>query len=184
MTQRHSRRLVDYWFALNPRERLVLTGGTMLLIALLVVFLFWLPIQEQLAQEKQKLAERVTTLQWMQQASTEVARLQPLRKTSPQKKDDEHKSILSLADQTARNQGLGDALKRVEPEGTTRVRLSFENVSFDGLLDWLAILNQQHDIQVQQLTIEADETPGQVQARLVLGPTGSKPNGSKPNGSR
>lgn len=165
----HSKPLVEYWLSMKPRERLSLTGGTLFLIVMLVIFLFWLPVQAELVQNKQMLAERMAILQWMQQSATEVARLRPRQKTKRHKGKNRRKSLLSLADQTARNQKLGDALKRVEPEGTTRVRLSFENVSFDGLLGWLLILDQKHDVQAQQLTIEKEETPGQVRAQLVLG---------------
>lgn len=160
---------MDRWLLLRPRERLVLIGGGLILTAVLVIFLFWLPLQERLLQQKQIVAERVVTLQWMQQAAVEVEQWHASQAGRIKTEQNGAGSILSLVDQTARNQGLGDALKQVEPEGTERVRLSFDKLSFDKFMAWLALLDQENDIHVQQLTIQGEGTPGYVQARMVLG---------------
>lgn len=172
MTETEGRRLVDHWRALRARERLVLVGGGAGLTILLVVFLFWIPLQERLAQERRTLTERTATVQWMQKVAAEVAKQRALQGTHANGKKKGKGSILSLVDQTARSQGLSDALTRVEPEGTARVRLSFEKVSFNALMGWLALLDQRHHVNVQQLSLEAEGTTGKVRARLVLGDHG------------
>lgn len=164
--------LMDHWSTLAAREQRMLLGGSLMLVVLLVIFLFWIPLQERLHQGKLLLKERQAMVLWMDQSKQEVLQL---RATQGTKKSSgtQKKSLLSLSDQTAREQGLGETLKRVEPEGSKRVRLWFEKVSFDQLLTWLATLNQHNGVQVEQLTLEKEEeTPGKVRVRLVLGGPG------------
>ena len=174
MMSQIGRQWMDHWLLLRPRERLVLIGGGLILTVVLVVFLFWLPLQERLLQQKQIVAERAATLQWMQQAGAEVEQWNASQVGHLKIEQDGADSILSLVDQTARNQGLGDALKQVEPEGTERVRLSFDKVSFDKFMAWLALLDQENNVHVYQLTVQGEGTPGYVQARIVLGRDGQR----------
>jgi general secretion pathway protein M len=78
------------------------------------------------------------------------------------------RSLLAVTDSTARAGGLGDALKRVEPEGRDNVRVWLDGASFDVLLKWLATLSTTHGIQVDSATLERSETAGRVNARLTL----------------
>lgn len=165
--------VADFWHTLQPREKWILSAGTLLLIVLLTIFLVWLPLQERLQQANQMLAERLTTLEWMQQSTIEIQQLRPQQGIQHNQADHQNRSLLSIVDQTARHQGLGQALQRVEPEGKSQVRLSFDQVAFDGLLRWLALLKQNHTINIHQLTIESAGTTGEVQARLLLGSTES-----------
>ncbi len=59
-------------------------------------------------------------------------------------------------------------MRRVEPEGSGRVRLWFEKVSFEGLMAWLAELDGRYGARVENITLDRDESPGQVQSRVVL----------------
>ena len=157
------------WFVLQPRERWVVVGGTLFLLAALVATLFWLPLQERLTQEKKNLTERVAALQWMQRATHEVARLQKQQGADPSHQTGSPPSVLTVIDQTAQAQGLGDALSHVQSESSARVRLSLEKVAFDHLMRWLAVLDRQHRVYVQRLTMAEEGTPGYIRATLVLG---------------
>ena len=74
-----------------------------------------------------------------------------------------------MADSTARSNGLGAALKRVEPEGSRNVRVWLENASFDQVMKWLGTLNTTYGIRTDSASLErvADAT-GRVNARLSL----------------
>ena len=78
------------------------------------------------------------------------------------------RSLLSVADSTARAGGLATALKRVEPEGGNSVRVWLDGAPFDVLVKWLVTLSTQHGVDANSATLERSETAGQVNARLTL----------------
>lgn len=55
----------------------------------------------------------------------------------------------------------------LQPEGDNAVSVWFDGVSFALLLDWLTSVNQQ-GVTVRQISIDRQDAPGTVSARLVL----------------
>jgi type II secretory pathway component PulM len=55
----------------------------------------------------------------------------------------------------------------LQPEGENSVSVWFDGVSFALLLDWLTSVNQQ-GVTVRQISIDRQDAPGTVSARLVL----------------
>ena len=78
------------------------------------------------------------------------------------------KSLLALADASARAAGLSGALKRVEPTGGNSVRVSFEVASFDMLVDWLSQLARDYGVRVSDFSADKVEGLGLVNARVTL----------------
>lgn len=154
------------WADLADRERQMVLGGGVALVALVFVFQFWLPLEAGLQQGNIAAGERAAALKWMEESAREVVRLRAAGGGIPTASGGE--SLLSLADRTARSQGLGEALQRVEPEGPDRVRFQFEKASFEQVLNWLAALERRYGVQAQSVTIDKEVAPGMVRARLVL----------------
>ena len=77
-------------------------------------------------------------------------------------------SLVVLVDRTTRAAGLGSHLKRNEPEGEAGIRLRFEDVPFDGLVDWLAGLQSTQAVGVVAATVDPGQAPGRVTANLQL----------------
>ena len=77
-------------------------------------------------------------------------------------------SLLALVDQTARRSGLHDALRRVEPDKDSSVRVWFEGVAFDDMVRWLSDLTRNDGVGVDVVTVEKQPRSGIVNARLVL----------------
>jgi len=60
-------------------------------------------------------------------------------------------------------------IKRMIPEGTDKVTLWLENISFDKLSQWLAVLETKHAITVTQVNINREANKlGSVNAKLLL----------------
>lgn len=55
----------------------------------------------------------------------------------------------------------------LQPEGDNAVSVWFDGVSFAVLMDWLTSVNQQ-GVTVRQISIDRQDAPGTVSARLVL----------------
>jgi general secretion pathway protein M len=98
-----------------------------------------------------------------------AAELQRLRATGTRARGDrEGRSLLALADATARDAGLAQALKRVEPVAGNAVRASFETASFDGLVEWMELLATRYGVQASDLSAERADGVGLVNARVML----------------
>lgn len=156
----------DWLEGLEPRERLLVMAGAALLAMFLVFVLVWLPVRSGYSNLKTSVAEQRDTAAWMQRSAQQLAELKRSGGAAPTGLGG--RSLLAVTDSTARAGGLGDALKRVEPEGRDNVRVWLDGASFDVLVKWLATLSSTHGILVDSATLERSETAGRVNARLTL----------------
>jgi general secretion pathway protein M len=155
--------MTDWWQGLQPRERLSLLGGGLLIAALLAWQFVWLPLQSQLKQARTQVQTQQQLLAWMRQA---VAQLKTTDPTARPPSDNSNRSLLSLVDQSARSAGLSQALKKIQPEGD-EVRVWLDQLDFDKAMQWLGELQRQ-GVKVSSLNAERAQAPGQVQMRLSL----------------
>jgi general secretion pathway protein M len=81
-------------------------------------------------------------------------------------------SLVVVVDRTAREAGLGTALRDQSPSGNSGLRLRLEAAPFDTLVTWLANLQQQHGVGIEAATIDA-AGPGLVNATLSLTQAGA-----------
>ena len=150
--------------ALSERDRRVLASGALVVALLLIWALVWYP----LAQARQQLTTRVdadrAALAWMRQTRAELPGLSVRTHTA----DRGGKSLLALADVSARGVGLADALKRVEPSGARSVRVSFEAANFDALIGWIESLARDYGVEASDFSADRVEGLGLVNARVVL----------------
>ena len=81
-------------------------------------------------------------------------------------------SLVVLVDRTAREAGLGTALRDQSPDGSSGLRVRLEGAQFDTLVVWLASLQQQHGVSIEVANIDA-AGPGLVNATLGLKQAGA-----------
>jgi general secretion pathway protein M len=155
----------DWFFGLERRERmLVIAGGAVLLLLLLYV-LIWDPIASGYRELKTSVAEQKQTLAWMKQASAQVKSLQ--RSSGVNARGLGGRSLLAVVDQSARSDGLGSSIKRIEPDGSKGVKVWLEGAAFDPMILWLGKLTKTYQIETSIITIEP-QGGGRVNARLTL----------------
>jgi general secretion pathway protein M len=154
----------DWWLGLEARERRLITVGGAAALVLVIYALILDPLLSGLSHRRQAVAEQRSTLAWMQQAVGQVAQL---RSAGPRAANLGGRSLLGLVDGSAREAGLGGALKRVKPDGSTGVRVWFEGVRFDDLVGWLGRLEAQQ-VSVRSITLDRPGEPGRVNAQLTL----------------
>jgi len=151
---------------LEATERRMLLGGGGLLLVMFLYVGIWEPLTESVESLRVSTAEQETLLAWMRGAAQEVKQLRG--RSGQQAKPASGGSLLSLVDRTAKSGGLGTELKRVQPEGDTKVRVWLEAASFDALVRWLTALETRHGVHVESSVFQALDTPGRVDARLVF----------------
>lgn len=154
----------DWFLGLEPRERKLVTAGAAVLVLLLLYVLVWEPVVGNYAALRENVAAQKQTLAWMQQSAAEV---QSLRRASGGSQGLGGRSLLAVVDQSARSDGLGSAIKRIEPDGTKGVKVWLEGVAFDPMILWLGKLAKTWQIETSIITIEP-QGGGRVNARLTL----------------
>ncbi len=160
--------VTEYWQGLQPRERVALLIGGVVLLWTIFYFMLWQPLMTARVEMRREVQQQRELLQWMRKAASEAKTLRGTVGQSGKTKGLGGQSLLSLVDQSAKQQGLGGAMKRVEPDGG-EVRIWFEGAAFDRLVGWLQKLVRENGVHVVSVTVERDETPGLVDARLRLG---------------
>lgn len=155
----------NWWISRAPRERVILILAGIALLAMLYYLMVWEPLikgSEKLAQQRNDAA---TLQSWLMSIEPEVSRL---RKLSGNTGRSSKGSVLSIADSSAKAAGLGNAVKRMQPDGENMARAWLENASFNPLLAWLHKLETNSGIYVTDLNISRETQAGHVKARLTL----------------
>lgn len=153
------------WFSgLSNRERLIVSGGAIVVLIMSVYLLLWEPLTIQRSQLQTSVQAQRTTYAWMQKAAIEVRQLSG--KGDGIKNQSE--SLLGTINNTAKLKLAGAILKRVEEDRQQGVRVWIEQVAFDDLILWLGQLQQQHGISVSSLVSERHAKTGRVDVRLIL----------------
>jgi len=158
--------LRDWWNAREPREQRVLGVGAIVVALVLAWSVIWHPLSSSLDALQARVAAQRADLATMQQ---EAARVAELRGQGARAKGERQgKSLLALADASARGNQLGNALKRVEPLGPKSVRVSLEGASFDSLIEWLDGLARDFGVTATDFSADRVEGVGLVNARVTL----------------
>lgn len=159
--------LTRWWRAREARERQVLAAGAVLAALLLGWALVWHPLASARGDLEARLTARQADLAFLQQAGVELDRLRQRGRSGGASRAG--KSLLALADASAREAQLGPTLRRLEPLDGKRIRMEFKGADFDTLIAWLAGLQQRYGIAVDDLSLDRADGAGQVDVRLTLG---------------
>ena len=158
--------IASWWNQQSPRDRRVLVIGAIIV----AIFLIWSFVWYPLSTEKSRLGDQLDNarrdLAFVRVAEAEIDRLRNAGVRS--RADRQGKSLLALADVSARGAGLEGVLKRLEPVGSNSVRASFEFASFDVLMAWIENLARDYGVQITDFSADRVDATGLVNARITL----------------
>ena len=154
-----------YWDNLQPRERIILLSGAGCVLLLLLYAFIWEPFSKERVRLEQSVAEQRALMVWITDASREVERLRGGRVGKGGRAGE---SLMALVDRTAKSGGMGTQIKRLQPEGSSKVRLWLEASPFDSLVRWLKQLEDKYGVYSEGVVIDSTDSKGRVNARLVL----------------
>ncbi len=159
--------MIDYWNNLNARQQRVLMIAGAVLGALLVYVWVWEPLIDTRAAERERVAQQQALLDWLDAVAPMA---EQLRQAGSDSRSDSlgERSLLGLADETARAAGLAGALTRIEPAGERQVRVWLDGADFVATMGWLENLSRSQPIQVGQLQVDRARSRGQVNVRVTL----------------
>lgn len=158
--------MTAWWTQLSDRDRRVLLAGGVLAFLLLGWALVWQPLQVRRALLVEQLDNAHRDLAFVRVAEAEVESLRNAGVRS--RADRQGKSLLALADLTARGANIDGVLKRLEPVGSQSVRATFEFAPFDSLVAWLEGLSRDYGIKVTDFSSDRVDATGLVNARVTL----------------
>jgi len=156
----------DWLDNLSARERnLVYVAGGMLAVALLYLVVV-MPFQVSGKKTTARVQQKSADLAWMQASAPQAMAAAGAAQQSG------GESLVVLVARTAREAGLGEALRDQSPDGDAGLRLRLEAASFDMLVTWLGSLQQQYGVTIESANIDA-AAPGLVNATLSLKQAGA-----------
>lgn len=142
-----------------PREQLALRVLGSFLLVLLLAFAVVLPLHHFNADAIAAYRTQQETLAWMQGNRAAIGK----GGVAARKPGD---SVLSLANQSARNLGL--SFKRYEPNGERGVNLWLEQVPFDQVVRWLEAMEHDYGVIAVDFSASRRTEVGLVDVRLNL----------------
>jgi general secretion pathway protein M len=155
-----------WWQGLASNERRMIGIGAPLALVLLGWALVWHPLAVRRTELEQTIDNQRRDLAYVRLGAEEIGRLHVTGKQS--RGDRQGRSLLALADATARSSGLGTALKHVEPVGARSVRVSFEGANFDAMVQWIEMLSKNFAVEASDLSADRADGIGLVNARVTL----------------
>ena len=156
------------WFdKLSARERWLVLGAAAFAVFALIYALALQPLYSARTRAALAVEQQRSLLNDIEQVAR---RYGPQNSSSPAVPSGE--SLVVLVDRSTRERGLGAYLKRNQPEGASGVRLRMENVPFDDLTSWLAVLQGTQQLATVSASFDPAGEPGRVNSNLVLELTG------------
>ena len=154
------------WFAgLQPRERVIIVAGGVLVLLAAIYILALAPFYKAIDARAERVAKKEADLAWMRSVAGE---LQVLNASNPGSAAASGESLVVLIDRAARECGLASALTGQTPNGESGIRVRLEAAEFDKLMVCLGTLQQVHAVTIESATIDRAAQPGLVNASLVL----------------
>jgi len=153
--------LKNRWQGLQTREQKILRYS----VVFLGLLLFYLLIIDPVYSGRDDAEQRLRSAQ----EAFSVAQRQAfdLKASSSNPGTSESGSLLTQVESSAQQQGLRNALRRLQPSGNNQIQVSLEGASYDQLMQWLGNLNQQ-GVRAQRVDIQLDRKTDLLGVQLLL----------------
>lgn len=153
-----------HWLdALEARDRAIVLGLVTALITALLFLGIWSPLQGWSSNEHARY-ERQLALREYLRVNEAAARAAGRKEEGPGEGDGG--SLLTLVANTAAASGI--QLTRYQPDAGGGVSVVLQGQDFNAILGWLTAMEQQRQVRVRQMAVDAFGEPGRVNARINL----------------
>lgn len=155
----------DWYLGLEPRERLMVSVGGVVLLLAVIWGLLINPVYSASAAAERRIDTKRETLAFLRSAAAELAGATDVPAGRP---DLAGQSLVVIIDRSARQAGLGAALTSNQPIGEDGIRVRLENASFEAVARWLAAINQESGLAIETASFDRAPESGRVNANLTL----------------
>lgn len=162
--------ILKHWQVLSQRERLMALAGVVLISLYGLYLLIIQPLTAESLLLQQKIDAQAQAYRHLQQISAEVLALRQQGISLSTDSAQSDQSPMAVIDSSSQSLEIKPAIKRVQPDGADNATVWLEQVSFDKLIDWLAMLEANHGLQVTGIDIENPAIgKGDVNVKLTVG---------------
>ncbi len=156
-----------WWQGLAPREQgLVSAMGVMIVIAMVYFFVLE-PLFSGASSYRERVAAAEANLEYMKRVSPALKQAGGSSQTSQAQPGSGGRTLISIVDQTTTRFQL-------EPRGSTqsgqdKLRIQFDDSSFNALVSWFAELHTRYNVQVDAANLTREEdTAGVVSGSVTI----------------
>ncbi|MDH3388251.1 MAG: type II secretion system protein M [Gammaproteobacteria bacterium] len=146
----------------TPRERAIIVIALLVVLVLGVHAFVIEPYQERAAALREAIEQQRVDLVWMRSAIASLPATEMADSTS-----EFSGTLANFIDQAVRRQGLAGQLSQMSPIGADEIRIRYNAVDFNRLVNFIAQVNAS-GLEVKDLRISAADNPGIVDSSLVL----------------
>ncbi len=157
--------LKQWWLARSSREQLILTSGSIIVVILLAYLFIWAPISVRTESLRQSNIENRLLLNWMDSATRKIQQYQQLHY---QKHDASSQALLVTVEQSLLKAQLSKYVRNTQTQADNQVTLTFSQVPFDQMIDWVEQLWKQHNIIVGSASIKKANNNGLTDVTINL----------------
>ena len=154
-------KLKDRYVQLEQSGRIALNGLGLFFSLLFIYFALLNPLYTYHADSMAARDRQASLIQYMRASEKQARSVKAETRSTGS-----GRSLLSQVSRIA--QQIGIKPNRLQPEGSDAVSVWFEGVAFNDLVKLLKQVQSQQGIVVQQISIDKEDQPGVVRARLVL----------------
>ena len=156
----------DWLDSLEQRERMFVIGGAVAVVLAVLYAFVWVPLDKG----HQTLQTSVDTWERSLAEIRPLRGMQPEQTQAPRPAVDTQQTPVVIVDATLRARGLDRSLQRSQPTTSSGIRVEFENVAFDDLVQWLDDLSAQYAMEVASgsFSTSTQAGPGRINATLTL----------------
>lgn len=142
-------------------QKLVLILACVIIVAV-IYFAFWKPLANDLANNQQQLKNAQQTLQWVEKNAAKLVQAGANSQSKVQPKA----NLSQLVNRIAKQKNI--TISRIQTRAG-QVDIWIKEVEFNAFIDWLSILKNKYNVQVNSVDLNRDKISGIVKVnRLAL----------------
>ncbi|MSP53359.1 MAG: type II secretion system protein M [Gammaproteobacteria bacterium] len=154
-----------WWDARAVREQLYLALGAIIAVFLIIYLVVISPINSAVTNLKIQVRQQQALAQWL---TPRVPLLQGLSAKSGVVQPVTSTNLLATVDMRLKQSQFANSVTEISQSDASSVRVSFNSVSFDDLMLWLAQQWQQSRIAVVQIDVQKTGDAGLAKVVLIL----------------
>ena len=142
----------NYWQQLEPRERLILGWGGVIVALILFYALIWQPWHKSIDRMSESIQKMRSDLVWVRLHGDAISNG---GKALDKKVKGAEKSLLSIIETTAKSNKVRSAIQQMVPsKNATQVKVVLEDVNFNAWVKWTDLLVNQYGVNIIEANAE------------------------------
>ncbi len=155
----------QWWLNLSPREQKMVIIGAFFLAFIILYFFIWSPLSNSVDTLQTNVSQDTELLSWMKSILPQINASQiGATNVHPVNPAD----LFATVQQSLTSSGLKTNTQNIEQQKEGTIKISFNAVSFDNLMDWLIVLQRDYGITPAEVHLDKIAQEGQVKGEVVL----------------